>query len=71
MDPLSQCLDDESARRVSAFSVAAEVQDRIDILAAKANEGMLEPQEAAEYEAIVNAADFIAILKAKAQARLI
>jgi hypothetical protein len=35
-----------------------------------ANEGALTPDERAEYEALVNAADFIAILKLKARRQL-
>ena len=40
------------------------------MLAEQANEGLLTDGERADYEAIVNAADFIAILKLKAQRHL-
>ena len=70
LDPLSRCLDAESARRVAEFRIAPEVQARIDILAARANEGTLDEEEHAEYEAAVNAADSIAILKLKARQQL-
>jgi uncharacterized protein YnzC (UPF0291/DUF896 family) len=43
------------------------VQRRIDMLAERANEGVLTADESAEYEALINAADFISILKLKAR----
>ena len=39
----------------------------MDILAESANEGTLSDNERSEYEALVNAADFISILKLKPQ----
>jgi hypothetical protein len=66
LDPLSRCLDSASARRVAEFQVAANVQERVDALAERANEGLLSGEERAEYEAFINASDFIAILKLKA-----
>jgi hypothetical protein len=38
-----------------------------DYLAERANEGLLTPDERAEYEAYINTADIIAILKLKAR----
>jgi hypothetical protein len=70
LDPLSECLDAESARRLIEMRVAAPVQDRIDELAARANEGALNAEELAEYEALINASDFISILKLKARRHL-
>lgn len=69
-DPLSRCLDAESARRVAEFEVDPAVQARVDALAEGANEGMLTADEQAEYEAFINAADFISILKLKARRQL-
>ena len=71
LDPLSRCLDAESARRVAEFRVAPAVQERIGLLAERANEGLLTTDEREEYEAIINAADFISFLKHKAQRSLI
>jgi hypothetical protein len=65
LDPLANCLDTESAHRVLNLRFATEVQDRIDVLAERANEGVLTDDERSEYEAIVNAADIVAILKRK------
>lgn len=67
LDPLGQCLDIESARRVVELSIAPNVQDRVDWLAARTNEGMLTDDERGEYETLVNAVDLISILKAKAR----
>jgi len=65
LDPLSRCLDAESARRVVALGVSASVQARVDLLADRANEGLLTADELAEYEALMNAEDIVAILKLK------
>ena len=70
LEPLGRCLDAESARRVVEFRVSPPVQERIDALAERANEGILTADEAAEYEALINAADFISILKLKARQNL-
>ncbi len=70
LDPLSRCLDTESARRVAEFRIDPAVQARIDILAERANNGVLSGEERREYEAFINAADFISILKLKARRQL-
>ena len=70
LDPLGRCLDAESARRLVELRVSPPVQQRIDTLAERANEGVLTSDESAEYEALVNAADFISILKLKARQQL-
>lgn len=67
LEPLSRCLDIASARRVVDLQVAQPVQERIDTLAERANEGALSDGERSEYEALINAADFISILKLKAR----
>ena len=67
LEPLSRCLDAESARRIVDLQVDPPVQERMDLLAEGANEGTLSDNERSEYEALMNAADFISILKLKAQ----
>jgi hypothetical protein len=67
LEPLSRCLDTESARRVVNLQVAPPVQERIDTLAEQANAGTLTDGKGSEYEALINAADFISILKLKAR----
>ena len=70
LDSLSRCLDHESARRVAEFRIDPGVQARVDLLAVHANEALLTDEERAEYEAFINTADFISILKLKARRRL-
>jgi hypothetical protein len=70
LEPLSLCLDAESARRLVAFRIDPPVQARIEMLGERANEGDLDAAERSEYEALINAADFIAILKLKARRHL-
>ena len=70
LDPFTQCLDPESARRVIAFEIAPSVQQRVSALAEKANEGDLTEDERADYETLINAADVISILKSKARRQL-
>jgi hypothetical protein len=70
LEPLSRCLDAESARRIVGLQIGPPVQERIDNLAERANEGALSDSEWSEYEALINAADFISILKLKARQQL-
>jgi len=70
LDPLSKCLDAESARRVVDLRVAEPVQGRVAELAQRANHGQLSLDERNEYEALVNAEDLISILQLKAQQQL-
>jgi hypothetical protein len=65
MDSLSRCLDAESARRLAEFRVAGPVQERIDTLADRANEGLLSEDERSEYEALIRASTFVTILRLK------
>ena len=48
--------DTESARRVVELRVAPLVEQRVEVLAGRANEGRLSDEERAEYEAFINAA---------------
>ncbi len=70
LDPLSRCLDADSARRVIEMRIDPLVQSRLDALAERANDGVLTGEELAEYEAIINVGDFISILKLKARRHL-
>jgi hypothetical protein len=70
LDPLSRCLDAESARRVIEMRIDPAVQSRLDVLAERANDGVLTDEERAEYEAFINVGDFISILKLKARRHL-
>jgi hypothetical protein len=70
LEPLSRCLDAESARRVVDLSVDPAIQARVEVLAERANDGLLTEEERAEYIALVDAADLISILKLKVRRRL-
>ena len=70
LDPFTRCLDAMSAQRVAEFRISPAVQERVDELAELANDGSLSEDERTDYEALINAADIIAILKLKAQRRL-
>lgn len=70
LESLSECLDAESARRIAEFHVDAKVQASIDLLAEKANEGLLTEDERSQYEDAINVADFVALLRLKAVKRL-
>ncbi len=70
LGPLAECFTPDVARRVVEFQPDARTAERLAILREKANEGTLLEAERAEYEAFVNAIDFIAILKTKAKSLL-
>ena len=70
LEPLSRCLDAESAKRVVEFRIDPAVQARLGVLAEKANDGTLSDDERTEYEAFINAADFISKFKLKVRGQL-
>lgn len=70
LDPLTSSLDSSALRQIAEFRISAEVQARVDYLAVRANEGELTPEEDAEYQALIDGADMISVLKLKAQRRL-
>ncbi len=67
MDPLSECLTTESARRLLALKADSTLQARVDYLAGRCNEGLLTPAEETEYGKYVSYGTFVAILKSKAR----
>jgi hypothetical protein len=70
LDPVTQALSPEAARRLVDLRADDVAQERIDLLADKCTEGTLSPDERAEYESLVHAANLIAILQSKARAML-
>jgi hypothetical protein len=70
LDPVAECLTPEVAEALVNLRARPDVQEWIDELAEKCNEGELTPIEQAEYREIVGAIDFISMLQAKARARL-
>lgn len=68
VDPLlRKILSTERARDVLDYQAEPWLQERIEELAAKANEGELTDAERSEYEGYVRANNFVAILQAKAR----
>ncbi|MCO6456844.1 MAG: hypothetical protein J5I93_16215 [Pirellulaceae bacterium] len=70
LDPVTECLSKEGARRLVELRVDEATQARIDLLADKASDGSILPGERDEYEAYVETIDFIGILQARARALL-
>lgn len=66
-DPILQFFTVDQARGIVQYRGDAELQQRIETLAGKANEGELTESERAEYEGYVRANKFVAILQAKAR----
>jgi hypothetical protein len=65
--PIIQMLSRDQARKILEYRGDDRLRQRIDELAAKSNEGLLCPEEKAEYEAYVRANKFVAILQAQAR----
>jgi hypothetical protein len=66
LDPLTEVLSPDVARRLVGLRPTAAVQARCDVLASKANDGTLTVAEEAEYKTFRLAADITAIFQAKA-----
>jgi hypothetical protein len=65
--PLGECLTPESARRLLALKTDSAVQAYVDDLAERHGQGLLTPDEVAEYGTYVSYGTFVAILKSKAR----
>lgn len=70
LEPVSESLNDEAARKLVGLRADRKVAARVAKLARKCNEGELTEEERNEYEMYVLAGEFIAILQAKARAIL-
>lgn len=70
VDPLSQCLTPESAKRLLELRADPQLQALVDQLAEKSEEGTLTPAEQADYASYVSFATFVALLKSKARQQL-
>jgi hypothetical protein len=67
LDPMTESLTPELARTIAGLRVDPELQAQIDKLRQRANEGMVTPEEEAEYKDLVEAIEIIAILQSKAR----
>ena len=70
LDPLAASLNGEAARNIMDLRIDPETQARVAVLAERANEGELTPEERDEYLSYVEAADMLAIFKLKAKRHL-
>jgi hypothetical protein len=70
LDPVGRCLSVEAARQLIGLRADEGTQSKVRELAEKCNEGTLTAEERAEYGGYVMAASSVAILQAKARARL-
>lgn len=66
LDSLAGAIGIESAHRVVALRADSAIEERLELLAGKANEGTLSAGEREEYESCVRIMDVIAILQSKA-----
>jgi hypothetical protein len=67
LEPMTDALSPEVARRIVALRASPDIQARADELARKANAGELTPDEDAEYKEFVEAVDVVSIIQAKAR----
>ncbi|MEX2138387.1 MAG: hypothetical protein WD894_03950 [Pirellulales bacterium] len=70
IDPLLRFLTPEQTRALIAYRADEALEQRIEELAAKSNEGELTADELAEYKGYVQANKFVAILQARARTLL-
>lgn len=68
LDPVRDCLTPEVARKILALRADAVTQAKLDEYAEKNAEGTITPAELDEYDAMVQAANMISVLQAKARA---
>ncbi len=71
LEPLSDCLNVEAARRIMELRIDPVIQTRIAELADRSNEGLLTGDERAEYESYVEGAEILSLIKLKARRYLL
>jgi hypothetical protein len=70
LEPLAGCLSPEVAAKVADLRADDAIQDRIDYLADRSNEGLLTAEERDEYAGYLHAIEVVAVLQAKARSML-
>jgi len=70
LNPFTECLTTEAARKIVDFRADRETQNRVDELAAKASSGQLSVEERSEYQEYIHTFDLVAIVKSKARSVL-
>lgn len=69
LESAAECLDAGSLKALENLKLGGDAQSRLDLLAEKANEGMLTPEENREYERFIELGDILATLRLKAHRR--
>ena len=67
LEPIAGCLSPDVAAKVADLRADDAIQERIDYLAQRANEGLLTGEEREEYAGYLHAIDVITVLQAKAR----
>jgi hypothetical protein len=70
LDPMAECLTPEAARRIVDLRADPATQAKLDEYADKANEGLLTPDERADYDRMLAAFHVITIMQARARTLL-
>ena len=70
LEPFAECLSPEVAAKIVRLRADDGMQQRIDDLAERSNEGSLSAEEQEEYAGYLHAIDVIAVLQAKARSLL-
>jgi hypothetical protein len=70
MSPVAACLDTRSLQALVELRADPAAAARMEVLAEKANEGLLTEEEQSEYESCVMFANFLGILQSKALKKL-
>jgi len=71
LESLSRCFDLNTAKAVTGLRQDEVVRQRMEELGAKADEGLLSPEEEREYDALIEVSDVIATLQLKARQQLV
>ncbi|HEX4128808.1 MAG TPA: hypothetical protein VHZ24_02110 [Pirellulales bacterium] len=67
LEPMASSFSAEFARKLVDLRTTPALQQRLDELAQKANEGALSLEEQAEYRSLVDASTIVAIMQASAR----
>jgi hypothetical protein len=67
LESAASCLDAESLRALGDLRLDEAAKSRLDLLAQRANEGLLTAEEAREYDRFIDLGDIIATLRLKAE----
>ena len=70
LESAARCLNAESVRALGALELDRPALSRLESLAEKANEGLLTPDEAQEYDRFIELGDIVATLRLKAERQL-